>query len=90
MFVCTGICVPVSLLCCQDAASAASHEDVSSFGGGSDHVCVCTLMYVYVCVYGHMRTCITFVLSRCCIVRQLLVKMFHLLVGGVIMCTCVP
>ena len=46
---------------------------------------VCTLIYVYVCVYKHIRTCMTFVLSRCCIVRQLLVKMFDLLVGGVIM-----
>ena len=58
-------------------------------GEGSDHVHMCTLIYVYVGVYGHMHTCITSVLSRCCIFRQLLVKMFHLLAGGVIMCACV-
>ena len=77
MFVCTGICVPVSLLCCQDAASLGSFSFHLLAGGVI--MCVCTLMYVYVCVCGHMRTCIT----------SVLVKMFHLLAGGVIMCACI-
>ena len=70
---CLYVCVHVHCVCNFRAVkmlhlSAASRQDVASFGEES---CVC--MCVCMCI-----VCATFVLSRCCIFRQLLVKMFHL------------
>ena len=67
------VCVHVYCVCNFCAVkmlhlSAASRQDVPSFGKESC-VCMCACMCI---------VCATFVLSRCCIFRQLLVKMLHL------------
>ena len=82
----TYVCVHVHCVCNFRAVkmlhlSAASRQDVPSFGEES---CVC--MCVCMCI-----VCATFVLSRCCIFWQLLVKMFHLSarkVAYVCVCAC--
>ena len=81
---CFYVCVHVYCVCNFRVVkmlhlSAASRQDVPSFGEES---CVC--MCVCMCI-----VCATFVLSRCCIFRQLLVKMFHLLARKVVfVCVC--
>ena len=82
--VCMYVCVPVHCVCNFRAVkmlhlSAASCQDDPSFGEES---CVC--MCVCMCI-----VCATFVLSRCCIFRQLFVKMFHLSARKVVfVCVC--
>ena len=62
---------------------AVSHQDVPSFGEGSECVYICLCVCVCVCVCH----CNTSVLSRWYIFKQFLVKMFHLLAREVNVCT---
>ena len=75
------MCVCVQLSCCQDVPSFSSYSSrCSIFWRSKLFACMCVCMCIL---------CVTFVLSRCSIFRQVLVKMFHLSAREVVFAWCV-